>query len=556
MTGHEATRALHGDARLRRVLDVALDEITTRRGRIALFSVGVAAYALVSAFMPVEGGRDLGNYLRYYAQMWHSGTALPMTMLVRTPVAPVVAGGALDLGGGYLAQALLAVLFGLWLVTWTAVASAWGRRAALMTAIVLLVFPAYQILFHRLSTDVIFTFAFAPWALLLTRALLRPAFWKFAVLGLGIGLLGLVRPGNQVLVLVALLPLLLRGRPWRRRLVLAVAVPVATVAVLGPYAVYNGVRYGDYTVARGGNAISPFYRTYAIEHIVSPDNGPASRDLARAVRTNLLPEEPYRSYGVTLHDVFARGTARTWEDLVNLSDRVWGWDSNYGKLRAAAIEAIRKHPVTFGSDMLGAFFDTLWKPEYYNPVRRSGERAGSGGSAAGEDTVVIGGRVLPRPSGGDLIPAAHTGLSSATPDGSITEVWTSPVEHHLAFRNPAQAQRYERMNEEVDRLGRRLPPYAPQETLVLWFNRASRAFPRPLLWLLLGLLAVARRRPARMWTALALPAVGLLLIGSVGLGVAEYGLPVVPGFVVLSAVGLLGESRRRTADPAARPTSP
>jgi len=544
VASEEATRALPGDNRARRWLGVALDEITTRRGRVALFLIAVAVYALESTFMPVEGGRDLGNYLRYYAQIWHSGSALPMSMLVRTPVAPIVAGGVLDIGGGYLAQALLTVLFGLWLVIWTIVASTWGRRAALMTAVVLLVFPAYLILFHRLSTDVIFTFAFAPWALLLTRALLGPTFAKFALLGAGVGFLALIRPGNQVLVVVAVLPLLLRGRPWRLRLLLAAAVPVATVAVLGPYTVYNGLRYGDYTVARGGNAVSPFYRTYAIEHIVAPDNGPASRELAQAVQRDLLTEEPYRSYGVTLHDFFAKGSARTWEDLVNLSDRVWGWNSNYSKLRAVAFEAIRKHPSTFAGDMLRTFVDTLWKPEYYIPGTASTEGSGTGSGSATQDTVVSNGRVLPKPTGNELIPAAHTGLSSATPDGSIKEIWTSPVDHYVSFRDPSQRRRYIRMNAEVGRLSRRLPPYSANQTLVLWFNRASRWFPRALLWLLLGALAVVRRRPARMWIALALCAVGLVLVAAAGLGVAEYALPVVPGFVVLSAVGLFGDRRR------------
>ena len=55
------------------------------------------------------------------------------------------------------------------------------------------------------------------------------------------------------------------------------AVPLAAWAVL------NGVRFGDYALARGGNAVIPFYRAFITDKIVSPENGPASRRLGAAV---------------------------------------------------------------------------------------------------------------------------------------------------------------------------------------------------------------------------------------------------------------------------------
>lgn len=541
----DSGRSRSTTARVRRLLDLALENITTRRGLGVLFLVGLAVYALWSTFMPVEAGRDLGTYLRYYAQMWHEGSALPMSMLVRTPVTPIVAGGLLDLGGGYAAQLVTAVLFGVWLVAWTKLASIYGPRAALATAAVLLVYPAYGILFHRLSSDVVFATVYALWALLLVRSILRPTLARFALVGLGIGLMALIRPGNQSLVVVALVPLLVRA-PWRQRLLSAGAVVACTAAVLVPYTVYNGVRYDDYAVARGANAVSPFYRVYVLEHLVSPENGPASRELARAVERELLPEEPYRSFGITLDRFFAEGSPRMWEDLVNLSDQVWGWDSDYGKLRAVAFEAIRRHPGAFARHMVEQFLLTLWKPEFYIPdgARRA---TGEESSDAEDETGV--GAGLPEPSGGEPIPSARMGLYSTTPDRSIREVWTSPTEHYLEFRDPAQEERYRRMNEVVARLSAELPPYEGNQTLITWANRASRWFPRPILWLLLGCAAVLWRRPKRISIALGLSLIALFLTATVGLGNAEYPLPAVPAFVVLLAAGLFGER----AAPRSRP---
>jgi hypothetical protein len=48
---------------------------------------------------------------------------------------------------------------------------------------------------------------------------------------------------------------------------------LAALAPLAAWAVLNGLRFDDYTLARGGNAIIPFYRAFISDKIVSPDNG-------------------------------------------------------------------------------------------------------------------------------------------------------------------------------------------------------------------------------------------------------------------------------------------
>ena len=62
------------------------------------------------------------------------------------------------------------------------------------------------------------------------RAILRPSVATFLVAGLGMGALVLVRPSNQVLIVMAFLPLLLRA-PWLKRLEWVAAFFVASAAV-------------------------------------------------------------------------------------------------------------------------------------------------------------------------------------------------------------------------------------------------------------------------------------------------------------------------------------
>ena len=168
-------------------------------------------------------------------------------------------------------------------------------------------------------------------------------------------------PGFSVLVLVAALPLVLR-LPWRTRLACIATCAGVALAVLGSWTLANGLRYDDYTVARGSGAFFPFYRAFTTDHIVRPDNGPASRELADAVRRELLPEEPYRSYGITLDEFFERGGPREFEDVVGITDRLWGWDSDYAHMRAVGIEAVEAHPLRYLSGVGKTTFEELWKP--------------------------------------------------------------------------------------------------------------------------------------------------------------------------------------------------
>jgi hypothetical protein len=519
--------------------------IASRRGSAALFAIALALYALQSIALPVIAGRDLGTYLFFYVQMFEWDSVLPMSMLFRTPVAPLLVGGSLDLVGGYATQALMAVLYATSIVCWTRVALVFGRRAALLTAIALLLYPGYGILFHMLSSDSICAFVFAVWALVLTRAWLEPTVARFALLGAATAAAALTRPGYQVLVVFALLPLVL-AIPWRGRVTAALAYLCVVIALLGAWTVSNGLRYDDYALARGGDAFFPFYRAFTTDRIVSPANGDASRELAEAVRRELLPEEPYRSYGITLERFFGNGGPREFEDVVNLTDRTWGWDSDYAQMRAAGLEAVRAEPWRYVRGVTGTVLDELWSPLH---VRLPDAPAPRPVAATEPETSSTGERApLPPPSEGEQIPTSRQGFFLTTPDGSVTEEWRSPTEHSLVFASPEAQQRFARLDAESRRLEALVPPYSGNEWLTLQFSRSSKLFPPPLLWLIVGLVAWLWRRPARPGLAACIGAAGLGVVAFQALAIysiVEFAIPVAPAFVVVASAGLLGERRTR-----------
>ncbi|MBA3734338.1 MAG: hypothetical protein H0W90_03930 [Actinobacteria bacterium] len=511
----------------------------TPRGAAVLVGAAAAVYAFETIGWALRPGRDLGVYLRYYAQLGQNDPVFPWAMLTRTPVTPLFAGGVLAAGGGLAAEIVMALLFAGSIIAWALVALKFGgRRAAILVAVALLLYPGYGGLFHELSSDAVFAAAFAVWALLVARAFELPSLPRLAAAGAGVALLALTRPANQVLVLAALSVFAVPG-PWRVRAARAAAFTAAAVLPLVAWAGVNDLRYGDFTVARGGQASVPFFRAFVTDRIMSPDNGPASRRLATAVQSDLLPRQPYRAYGIDLHEFFTLGSPRMEEDLISMSDRVFGWNSDYDVLGSAAREAVRRHPGKYARGVTGSMWDELNQPLFVS-LRAPTNSSTPSPAASASGT-------LPTPTEGEPIPAAHHGAYTSTPDNHIREVWTSATDHRIVFDDPRDQRRYDRLNERLRELGARFPTRGESSWLGLQLNHASKAFPRPWLWLLLGLGAFALRRP-RHWQAPALLAASaLVVLFATVLGVyaiPEYSVPVAPSFILLAAVGLFGTRAR------------
>jgi hypothetical protein len=512
-----------------------LEQLVNRRlGLVVLFALGLGLYAFRAIGWPLITGKDLDEYLYDYIQFFDRHPLLPWPMLFRTPVPGIVDGAALDVANGFFAEPLMAVLFAASLVAWTAAARAYSARAALLVGVALLIYPAYGLMFHELSSEPIFCAGFALWALLVVRAAQEPSVRRFVWVGLGLALLALIRPGNALLLAFVVFPLVLPGS-WRARAKWAAAFVVAAVLPLVGWAVFNGVRFGDYTLARGGNAVIPFYRAFISDKIVWPDNGPASRKLANAIEQHLLTREPYKAYHVTLHEVFASGSFRIHEDLYNLSDRVFGWKSNYSIERKAGIEAVKAHPGKYFGDVA----HTIWH-QLSNTYFRAPTQTASHSST--QPTVVHRGHRLPAPSEGQPIPGGQNAWISR-PDNDIRQVWTSPTEYHFAFRTTQEKRHFNAINRKLESLFNNLPHRTGDASLSHRMDQLSRWFPRSIIWIAVGLIAVVWRRPRGGGTlvALALAALFVIVFNALGLFAdPRFALPVAPAFVFFGSCALLG----------------
>jgi len=560
--------------------------VGSRGSAAALFALALAVFSLQSVFLPAYPGRDMARYLQTFFQLGYHVPVYPAVLNTRGPLSALGVGLPLEIGG-WAAEVWLAVLYALSIVAWGRVALTFGSRAAILTSAILLVYPGYGILFHQLASDSLFAAVFAGWALLLLRGIERPSIRAFALVGLGIGVLVLVRPANQVLLVMALLPLVLPV-PWRDRLAWVAASFIPAVVVSQAWKAVAELRYGDAVALKPSTGLlalavviaplllpSPWrvragalaallvvaalavkglpgespaqythsvirnesnqflYRSFELDRIMAPENGPASRRVATIVRRELLGREPYRSYGIDVHEFFASGSDRVFGDLTGVAPAA--------DLAAATREAIRRHPRTFVSSIGHTLWDQLanrsvFAPEEVAPTPPS------------QPEIAAGGQQLPQPTEGQPIPSSRIGPLLWTPGGQAYEVWTSATEHHFVFTNPNDKRRYDKLGNDVERLSVRIPTRDAVQGVIHRANQVSHRFPAPAVWLLLGVVGLAFRRPRGALVAIAPAVAGLVVIGATALvapAVAEYAAPVSPAFILFAAAGVLGVPVRR-----------
>ncbi len=509
--------------------------VPTWQGAALLFALALVGYWFAALGWPLAKGRDTWDYLAYYLQLSDSDPPLESLQVFRTPLTPLVLGVPMDIGGAVLLEILLGILYAGAIVAWSATALTFGRLPALLTAVLLLVYPAYATLYHQASSDAIFATGLAVWALGLARTIRAPSGQRFAALGAGIALLVLIRPANQVLLPLAFVPLLVPVA-WRRRLAWSAACLVAAVGVLGFWAVHNAVRYDEPTVARGGRAWVPFLRVFLADQTIAPENGDASQRLAELIEEEVLAKEPHASLDVQLDTYLRYGSNYETVRLIALSDRVLGRDENYGVLFDSALEAIREHPGTYARGVADAFWEFLRQA----PLREDVVQREQTAPESPSPTFEADGVQLPNPQAHVLVEGVPYGFVWCASDYIDSCTLDDPS---LVWSDEDRQQRYAEIVRQVRVWDAELPSRDGVDPVTELLNRVTPRFPRPPFWIALGLIGLLVRRPRdwRIIVTLWVSAGLVLLIHAASQGVApEFALPLYPVFIVTALGALAG----------------
>jgi SAM-dependent methyltransferase len=321
---------------------------------LILAVLSALSFGIVSLAWPIFAGRDTGSFFTYFYWLFEPETPFRMLMSYRTILSSSII-GLLLLAGRTAIGVFLFCAYLLCNLSFYYLGCFFNKKVGRFFSIVMLLDLPLTIFFHEFSSDIILLIFLVFWSVYFIRIVDRWNAPRAVILGLATFSLALVRPITQIFALVCLTPIVLNGFK-RKNIILAGVFLAAYLAGSLAYSTYNYERYGSFAVSRGSNFIIPGYKAFIQDKILAPGNGPASRKLAQAVKGDLLDKPVYQKAKIDLNKFFSSGNPSMFFDLVNLSDRTWGWNDNYRVIRQATMEAILKHPLKFLAGSLKNIF--------------------------------------------------------------------------------------------------------------------------------------------------------------------------------------------------------
>lgn len=509
----------------------------TSRSTVAagVFIAALIVFALQSVAWPLAPGRDFANYLQYYYQLFNPTPPYPVQMLYSMPVAALFWGSLLSYTSSFVTEVVMGILYAASITSMYYFISSWDRRAAFLTAGALLLYQPYGALLHSAGSDSIFAILLALWAALVAWSVQHLSVRVMVFHGIAVVMLVLTKQIAQLFLLFVVFPWIVTNLSLSRRILLSFMFLVTSGVLLLSWSSYNLMRFNDFTITRGSNAVVFFYRMFVNDGLIKPHNGLASRELAVTVEQHLLTQEPYRSYGITLEQFFSSsGQTRMFWDLPTLSDRLWGWDSEYKKLREVALEAIAQHPFAFSVAVLGTIYNHFYLDYVHT---QPAQKTFFGPQAVTKPEDSLG---LPVPTKGQLIPGSHLEWFASTPDNSINRDWSSLRHPVTTYDNPAVEQAVAQLQSQVFALDV-LPTRDGSQVIAAFLNKLSLYYPRMTYWILcgvIGLLVAPRSAPRLLWFMCGLAMILIVVVDLSFTAVRQYRMPFDPFFIALGIAGL------------------
>lgn len=306
-----------------------------------------AWFWVVAHWFPLREGRDMATYFLCFRDLLQIEPEFPLLMLFRPPLTPLFYGTCfqfLDPTGIEVVVALLyagSITLVFVVVREFSVVGAWALNALLGVNLWLFRW------FNSVGSETLQTVLLCLWfcfAFFAMRAATPRAWMGVALV---VFLLVLNRPGNQTFALCFVLPLFIAGVSTRRRLALSGSFLITYTAAHLAFCSLNYLRYGEFCVAKLGDAHLPFYRLFVQEHLISPSNGPASERLASFVAEKVLTNPIYQEHEITLDVFFRCSTQRMFNSLIYAFQED-GSANDFAMLRDAGMESIRR-------DLKGSF---------------------------------------------------------------------------------------------------------------------------------------------------------------------------------------------------------
>ena len=283
---------------------------------LASFLAMFAWFWIVAHWLPLREGRDMMTYFIWFRDLFQIEPEFPLLMLFRTPLTPLFYGTCFEFLTETGIELILALSYAGSVTCVFAVLHEFSSVAAWILDALLGVNLWLFRSFNAVGSETLQTVLLCLWFWCVFFAMRSTKARAWAGCAVLVALLVLNRPGNVTFVLCFLLPLFIANASAGRRCMLSGAFLIVYSALHLVFCSFNYLRYGEFCIAKLGDAHLPFYRLFVQEHVISPSNGPASRQLAELVDASILTSPLYAQYEIT-QDVFFRcSTQRMFNSLI------------------------------------------------------------------------------------------------------------------------------------------------------------------------------------------------------------------------------------------------
>ena len=300
-----------------------------------------------SRFCSLHPGRDMVTYWASYREFFKLDPGSATLMLFRPPVTPLFFGTLYDLFGATGVRAALSVIYVLCLVAVFAIGARLSIWVGYLALLLLGANIQYYYWFFSVGSESPQSFLLVLWMAYAFFTFRKAELRYWVIHAVIVWLLILNRPGNQVMILCAIFPLVNFNTAVKKRLALSLVFLLSYGVLHISYSSFNYLRVGAFQVSTLGNAHMPFYRLFLQDRIIRPENGPKSEELAQLVEREILPLEVYRKYRIDRDIFFTYASQRMYSQLAKTVGQEYGWDHQWKILRQTAMEAVLRDPVEF-----------------------------------------------------------------------------------------------------------------------------------------------------------------------------------------------------------------
>lgn len=317
---------------------------------VLIFIILILVHTLLWVGWPLNAGPDADSYIYYYLDSFNTQPVFYNLICNRPPVAPIFFGLSLTLGGEILTDILLEVLCLVSFLLIYFIVLSWGKWAARITVLIMMFLLPFQLQFHQIGTDGLFSFLLILYFFILTLAFKKLTYLRIIGLGIVAALATLTRTAGIVLLAT---PIIFFLKPLRinfkKATFFLIIMLLSSSLLIGGYMGYKGLRYGDYSISRGFKHTT-FYRVYRVQEgsLIKRNNGPYTEKFISLIEKYILTSENYRKYGISIDDFLNfKPNGRFTSDSLAIVDLKEGWNTHYELLSQVAWEAIEAEPFEF-----------------------------------------------------------------------------------------------------------------------------------------------------------------------------------------------------------------